>query len=86
MNFPTLFKLRCNLPAVSTLAGLLLFVFVMQSTAQSSAQSATQSAPLSTPVPEKDTIVFSASSMTGSTSETNEYTRLQGGALSLIHI
>ena len=83
MKFPTLFKLRCNLPAASALAALLLFVFVMQSTAQSSAQSATQSAVSSAPVQnvqEKDTIVFSASSMTGSTSETNEYTRLQGGA------
>ena len=60
----------------SALAALLFFAFTMPSTAQS----ATQSAVSSTPVPEKDTIVFSASSMTGSTSETNEYTRLQGNA------
>ena len=80
MNFPPLFKLRCNLPAVSTLAGFLFFAFALPGTAQNATQSATQSASLSTPVPEKDTIVFSASSMTGSTSETNEYTRLQGGA------
>ena len=60
----------------SALAALLFFAFTMPSTAQSS----TQSAVSSTPVPEKDTIVFSASSMTGSTSETNEYTRLQGNA------
>jgi hypothetical protein len=60
----------------SALAGLLFFAFALPGAAQNATQSATQSAP----VPEKDTIVFSASSMIGSTSETNEYTRLQGGA------
>lgn len=64
----------------SALAGFLFFAFALPGAAQNATQSATQSASLSTPVPEKDTIVFSASSMTGSTSETNEYTRLQGGA------